>query len=441
MTLRLLIPILTSAAIVLLGQAEPPGVFGKITERPKAGDLAPDLTFTKVLRNGGPTAWTADKLYGRVTVLQFLPYVSGNPDVVKKWNALVTQFKGEPIQFVWLAAENEATLLPFLKDHPVEGWLFLDPDKETGRAYGLETPEPVIVGTDHRILGFDGAMMPSEELLNAVLGDRITTTPPKPTPEGLRAFAESGRMLLSAEAHSMPRFEDKRPNFTPSYTVHIEKARGESGGGNFSASDYWSLQGSTVKSVLAEMLDVNPIRIELPASIDSAARYDVSIVLPKSEDKEAMRLLIRQGVEDYFHLTPVRENKLRDVYVLTGTGDKLRRSSVDRRAGGSFSSSMSFEANAKDVAGDSEYKIDAVTGVSMKGATVDEFCRLLEQNLDRPLINESKIGGAFDFEISELDSAAKAPRRGDFVERVREELGLVIMADQRNVETTVYRLR
>jgi hypothetical protein len=27
------------------------------------------------------------------------------------------------------------------------------------------------------------------------------------------------------------------------------------------------------------------------------------------------------------------------------------------------------------------------------------------------------------------------------VERVREELGLVITADQRNVETTVYRLR
>jgi uncharacterized protein (TIGR03435 family) len=441
MTLRLLILVLTFASAVLFGQAEPDGLFGKITARPKAGDLAPDLTFTKVLHNGGSTPWTADKLYGRVTVLQFLPYVSGNPDVVKKWNALVSQFQGEPIQFCWIAAEDEATLLPFLKDHPIEGWVFLDPNKETGRAYGLETPEPVIVGTDHRVLGFDGGMMPSEELLNAVLGNRITTTPPKPTQEGLRAFAESGRVLLSAEAHPMPRFEDKRPNFTPSYTVHIEKARDESGGGNFSAPDYRSLQGYTVKGLLAEMLDVNPIRVELPASIDSTARYDFSIVLPKAEDKDAMRLLMRQGVEDYFHLTATRENKLRDVYVLTGTADKLRRSAVDRSAGGDFSSSMSFEANAKDVAGDSQYKIDAVTGVSMKGATVDEFCRMLEQNLDRPLVNESKIAGAFDFQISELDPAAKSPRKGDFVERVREELGLLISADQRNVETTVYRPR
>lgn len=336
MTLQWPILILTALSTVLLGQADPPGLFGKIDPHPKAGDLAPDLVFTKVLHKDGSNGWTADKLYGKVTVIQFLPFVSGNPDVVKKWNALVAQFKGEPIQFVWLAGEKEDTLLPFLKDHPTGGWVFLDPDKETGRAYGLETPETVIIGSNHRILGFDGSYIPSEELLNAVLGDRITTTPPKPTQEGLKAFAESGRILLSAEAHPMPRFEDKRPNFSPSYTVHIEKARDEAGGGNFSSSDYWSLQGYTVKSVLAEMLDVNPIRIELPASMDSTARYDFSIVLPKSEDRDAMRLLIRQGVEDYFHLTATHENKLRDVYVLTGTSDKLHRSSVDRRRGGAF---------------------------------------------------------------------------------------------------------
>lgn len=443
MTLQWPILILTAASTILLGQ-DPPGLFGKISTHPKAGDLAPELVFTKVLHNDGTNVWTADKLYGKVTVLQFLPYVSGNPDVVKKWNALVAQFKGEPIQFVWLAGEKEDTLLPFLKDHPIAGWAFLDPDKETGRAYGLETAESLIVGADHRILGFDGAFMPSEELLTAVLGDRITTTPPKPTEEGLKAFAESGRMLLSAEAHAMPRFEDKRPSFSPSYTVHIEKARDEAGGGTFSSSDYWSLQGYTVKSVLAEMLDVNPIRIELPASVDSTTPYDVSIVLPKPEDRDAMRLLIRQGVEDYFHLTATHENKLRDVYVMTGTSHKLHRSSVDRRGGGSFSSSMSFEAyeaNAKDVARDREYKIDAVTGISMGGATVDEFCRMLEQNLDRPLLNESKIEGSFDFNISELDPAAKQPRKGNFVERLQDELGLVITPEQRNVETTVYRLR
>jgi uncharacterized protein (TIGR03435 family) len=77
----------------------------------------------------------------------------------------------------------------------------------------------------------------------------------------------------------------------------------------------------------------------------------------------------------------------------------------------------------------------------MGGATVDEFCRMLEQNLDRPLLNESKIEGSFDFHISELDPTAKGPGKGDFVERLGDELGLVITPEQRNVETTVYHLR
>ncbi len=124
MTLQWPILILTALSTVLSGQADPPGLFGKISSHPKAGDLGPDLVFTKVLHNEGSNVWTADRLYGKVTVVQFLPYVSGNPEVVNKWNALVDEFKGEPIQFVWMAAEDEATLLPFLKDHPIGGGFF-----------------------------------------------------------------------------------------------------------------------------------------------------------------------------------------------------------------------------------------------------------------------------------------------------------------------------
>ena len=225
---------------------------------------------------------------------------------------------------MWIAGEKESTLLPFLEEHPMQGWVFYDPDKSTGRSYGLEEPQPVIIGGDRRIIGFDrGILLPSVELINAVLADRITTTPPKPTPEGLKAFSASGRVLLSPEPERMSQPADHRPDFLPSYAVHIAPAHDPVNGGDFAAGDYWNLQSYTIKKLLAQMLDLNPIRLDLPASIDTDTPYDVSIVLPKPEDKESKRNLIRQGIEDYFHLTASKENRLRDVYLLPRLTESL----------------------------------------------------------------------------------------------------------------------
>jgi hypothetical protein len=212
----------------------------------------------------------------------------------------------------------------------------------TARSYGLEFPQPVIIGSDGRIVGFDHGVEASDRVVHAVLEDRITTTPPKKTRESLRAFSESGRVLLSPEPRPMHREADRRPDFSPSYTVHIIPAKDELGGGDYGGSDYWSLEGYTVKRLLAQMLDVNQIRIDLPASIDTRTRYDFSIVLPKPEDGESMRGLIRQGVEDHFHFAAVRENRLREVYVLTASDPKLPASTHDPLAGGGDTSSMGW---------------------------------------------------------------------------------------------------
>jgi uncharacterized protein (TIGR03435 family) len=423
----------------MFGQFDIPGLFGKITSRPKAGDLAPEISFAKVLHNAGTAPWSSAHLSGQVTVLQFLPYVSGNPRVVDEWNALVESFAGKPVQFAWIAGEEESTLLPFLREHPIKGWVFHDPDGKTGRAYGLESPEPVILGSDRRIVGFGEGFPPRKEVVNAALEDRIAMMPPKPTFEDFKAFSESGREVLSPEARRMPRPEDHQPDFSPSYTVHIAPAKDKLGGGNFHGMDYWSLQSYSVKRVLAEVLGVNPIRIDLPASIDAREQYDFSIVLPKYEDQATMRGLIRQGVEDYFHLAGMRERRMRDVYVLTAAGAKLRAASGDSPSG-AFGFSDSFTIDITDFAGflDRPNTIDAMGSISMGGATVDEFCHMLESNLDRPVVNETKLDGRFDFQVQ--GPVSDIPKR-DFVERLREQLGLVIAPGQRTVEAMVYRLR
>jgi len=399
-----------------------PGVYGKITSRPKAGELAPEVSFSKVLHNPGSAAWSTANLSGQLTVLYPFPYISGNPELVDKWNALIQQFAGKPVQFVLVTGEKDSALLPFLEKQPIGGWVLQDLDGETGRAYGLEMPAAVLIGADRLILGFEPGIRPREDVVSAVLGDR-----------------ESGSALLSAEARRMPRPQDHRPNFAPSYEVHIAPAHSKNGG-NFAGSDYWSLQGFTVMKLLAEVWGVNAIRMQLPASVDTAARYDVAVVLPRAEEREEILSLIRRGVEDYFHLAATRENLLRDVYVLTAPDRKPPAAPADPFAGGGGFAFSSFIGAI--VSGDSEvHDIHAVTHIGLGNASVDEFCQMLERGLDRPVVNETKLDGSFNFEVNAPTLALQKMPPYDFVERLREQLGLVIVPGQRNVETTVYRLR
>jgi len=421
--LRLPVLLLTMASACVFAQDEVPGVYGKITSHPKAGDLAPEISFSQVLHSPGSEAWTTANLSGQVTVLYPFPFVSGNPELVDKWNAMVERFAGKPVQFVWVTDEKDFTLLPFLEEHPIGGWVLQDLEGATGRAYGLERPEPVIIGADRLILGFEHGILPQEDVVGAVLADR-----------------ESGSALLSKEAERMPRAEDHRPDFSPSYEVHISPAHDAQNGGNFAGPNYWSLQGYTVKNLLAEVLGVNAIRIDLPPSVDTDARYDFSVVLPRPEEKEEMRRLIRQGVEDYFHLAATSESVLRDVYVLTAPDKKRPTAPADSFAGGGFSSSSSIGSIEMGTPG-GLHDINSITDIGLGSATVDEFCKMLEWGLDRPVMNESKLDGEFNFQVSAPAFSAQQPPQHDFVERLHDQLGLVIVPAQRNVETIVYRLR
>jgi len=76
-------------------------------------------------------------------------------------------------------------------------------------------------------------------------------------------------------------------------------------------------------------------------------------------------------------------------------------------------------------------KIGAVRSVAIDG-TVDSFCEMLEQALDRPVVNETHVEGEFKFHVKSSGREAN-----DFLVRLGEETGLVIAAGQRNVEMLV----
>jgi uncharacterized protein (TIGR03435 family) len=77
--------------------------------------------------------------------------------------------------------------------------------------------------------------------------------------------------------------------------------------------------------------------------------------------------------------------------------------------------------------------LDAIRGVFVDG-TVDEFCYRLEDILDRPVVNETNLLGKFALHVESSRRAA----RNDFLDRLRDQLGLLISPAQRQVEMLVF---
>jgi uncharacterized protein (TIGR03435 family) len=426
-------------ALAIPGAFGQMGFYGPVTTHLKAGDRAPDIAFTKVLNAPIAGSWSQSNLSGQLTVLAFFPDTTDNLQSVTAWNEVVEKFADKPVQFVWITGEKESALLPWLEEHPISGWVLLDSKGQTGNAYGMEIPANVIVGTDRKIAGFYMGIEETERLLEAVQGGRITTTlPDKAT---VKAFVESGKVHIDAEPQRMPRPDDHRPAFPPSYTVHVSLSQGEERG-NASADDYWTLKGYTLKELVDELYSINSIRVHLPASLDTNKHYDFALVLPEQESREQMKDRMRQGLLDYFHVTSGRENRLVDVYVVSAIPNRkppVVEARPDEGMGGFTSSGMEIEnvGGSRDemLEGMKPQNIGAIRSVSTEG-TVDEFCHMLEAELDRPVVNETNLEGKFKFRVENSKES-----ENDFLERLRDQLGLVITPTQRNVETLVFEPR
>lgn len=412
------------------------GFYGPVSTHVKAGDPAPDVSFTKMLSAPGGAVWNPGDLTGKVSILVFSPNASGNPQIVQLWNKLVDGFSDKPVQFLWINGEKESTLLPFWSEHPIKGWVFHDPDGKTGNAYGLEQPSTIFIGTDGKILGFGfGGIPPQASEVTAALEGRITTT--RPTQATMQAFLASQRVMLNAEPFPMPRANDYKPKFPPSETVHIVSSQNPESKGNFSAEDYRVLRYYTLREAISDAYDVSAIRVVLPAALDTDRHYDFSLLLPQAAEREKIKALMQQGIEDYFHVVSRHEVRAQDVYVLTAV--QGHRPPLIQPAAGQETPLGGFSAGGIDIAGDASgalamkpQNLSDVRRISFTGS-IPEFVQMLESQLDRPVIDETqwKEPGAIRVDTGPPNSLS-------VVERLRNQAGIEISPAQRNVEVVVF---
>lgn len=202
-------------------------------------------------------------------------------------------------------------------------------------------------------------------------------------------------------------------------------------------SDQWSAKGYDLKSLIAQIYDIDVRRVDVAESGDPEARYDLTASLPREVDEDELQRLLAEAIEKKFGLDVKPEVRSMLVYVMTapnGAGAALHPhtfGSSDRKSNVSADDDDSGAGRITFFGADCTHV--TANGVEVDGGTIADFRRTLEPDLDRVLIDETNLTGNYDFKIgSYADKDA-------LFQLLRDQLGVVVRPAERKV--TIIKVR
>jgi uncharacterized protein (TIGR03435 family) len=199
-------------------------------------------------------------------------------------------------------------------------------------------------------------------------------------------------------------------------------------------SDHWNARGYDLKTLISQIYDIDIRRVDFADEGQGDARYDLTLSLPGDTDEDVMMHMLQDALMKRFGLAIAPESRDMDVYVLTapqGPGRALHPHAAGRRTQAATEIGMDDAGQitylGKDCSGISS------GGISASAGTIGEFRRTLEPDLDRLLIDETHLGGSYDFKIGNYAS------KDELFKLMREQLGLVVTPAQRRVTVLTVR--
>lgn len=148
----------------------------------KTGDQAPPLSFDAIIQGPPPSAVNWQTLRGKVVVLDFwgtwcAPCVADIP----RTNELIAKYKDKPVQFIAVGHENAPRVESFLKTHPINTWIALDPKVVVFRSYtAFGIPHAVVVNQKGVVAAVLSPGDLTEKVIDDVLAGKTPTYPPLP---------------------------------------------------------------------------------------------------------------------------------------------------------------------------------------------------------------------------------------------------------------------
>ena len=287
------------------------------------------------------------------------------------------------------------------------------------------------IGTEHLLLGLlreDGSV--AAEVLRA-RGLRIEAVR-----EEIVELLSHGEQPEPPAPPGVPANTYRCPQvpFVPSRTVHIlySGMRWPQQPAINHAGNEFSAYGFTLEEIIVSAWEGSRWHVDIPRGLQDDARFDFLMVLPQQEAVATCLGLLQSEIEQHFAVHVARERRMRDVYRLTTTnprGQMLRRY-PDPEPGTAFSSlALSvFKGLSKDAP---MFPLDAFAVHSVLFMFLVNW---FEEILGGQVIDETGLRGVYGFELKERMNTPEA-----FIELLRDEAGLMITRERREVLTLIVR--
>ncbi len=350
----------------------------------KRGDRPPLLQATTLLQAPPGATMDAKALHGKVVVLEFWatwcgPCVAAIPHL----NELADKFKDQPVQFIAITAEDEATIKPFLAKRPIHAWVALDTNRAMNTAYGIRAiPHTVILGKDGKIAAITYPAMLMEKHIHDLLAGKKVDLP------------EPG----AGEETVANKNENEKP---PLFQVLIRPSVYTNGGYGW-GNGQLNARSCSVRDMLPLAFNISSTRILTNAPLPEG-KYEFNITQPRGAD-ESISTLLQQALKSAFGLTGSRETN--EVEVL------LLKVKVPNATGlvVSPTPSFSFRAGPGEIEG---------IGVSMS-----TMADALEKRLKKPVIDETGLTNRYDVTLEWEQKSFDEPNSEGLMKALREQLGL-----------------
>ena len=356
------------------------------------GKAAPPLHLAQVIGRPEPGQLSWASLRGDVVAIEFWatwcpPCVGSIPHL----NALERQFAGQPVQFLSISYEKPDVVRKFLAVHPIRGWVGVDQNRETIDSYGVRfLPLTVIVDRQGNIAALTQPMALEEAALRKFLAGGH---PALPGPLGTAVAMAPGGEPEESVARAAPLFYlDVRPDTNPMGWLAVNRE-----GGKVTAV------GWPAKRLLGLLLQMPEDRIADGGLLPGGRYTVVADMSPGRADELEMEIERALGLA--WGVRVRHEERKMDVYLLTaphGVPAGLRPVAAPGRSAGT------------------------------KGPSMAALARMLEDSLDRPVLDETHLEGAYDYRLNLTAGDAAGVVRaveglGLELKRARRKLGVVVV--------------